>query len=1677
MTGRTLKIGLIFLFLLSFVFRPPAFGFIDIFGDSGDINEQVKKRSDRIETRLKALNFYKRSKDPLIDPTINNSSIYGTLYYGYPREQVTKRRNGGIIKVSRPQWRSKRDPQGKTIWNREGKFTTSYRVNQIRISEQDRSIRKNAAQLLANYKQTNRHSLGKTRIAVQWKLVDKKVIRNDFHYVFRPVAKEKVYGGKPGGMLIVYQDGETTQWIGKADNYSLGIELKNPPPKYIVAYFDLDDKRSVIVKSGGMNLHRDLHVPEIPTPDEAVIDEVMEVLASELSTKASLEAYDLNPLFNKGNILNEESPVESLLLAKEERDGAAADGVSRLLIRGDHGGEGKSTFQVEGGKANGTLQPLFNGEAQKSGNNYYTFAIYTPPEELEGDSPDLVKTKPIRYRNIKITSRFTPEKGGPRAVEADKEISLVAPPVVLMHGTYSTPSKTWDDGYLKLEAVTPEERAAAKSAIRSQTDIGFMGDNLNIDNSTLKAAIKKRREQALQLIGSDKTMKAALEEKGFIVFMVDYQLTNGLGLIQEARRPSHFKHNRMVLWDEFWDKARHSKSGKPNGIKKALEYFRENLDVAATQADVVGHSMGGVLPRVYASDAYTKEDARYPKSKLTNLSTQGYRRPDNYKAGDINRLISICSTHYGSDLSHVMAVLRSEDLANEDLGIFERMRKEKLNFGLKWYAGLKSGAANDQVPESHALKLIGPTKVPSHAVACVARVPDIKNHFHGEYLHQNVELMYQLFKYPGLLEKILKLKDREQEAEYLLKAIEEIGWYTEKNNLIDLHKIDEWVKANQFRFSVFGFTRNDAVVRVTSQWGGMPPQYRSTINGLVHGYAPLYPEIQEKVVDLLTGPLTNFSIKGFSKAGERLLNKPPNFPLLSEDRLEAIRRSNIVPRHALAISQVAKARNEIIIIRPVNPDSTHLIAKGATTKSMHVKGKSSNWGPQKGYIAVDQAFSKLAEEGDKKINKYNCDVRDSLKKKKAYRKALTFTEGETEYQVRILKNKMAGRKRPLVVLRDSAGNYKSINDESLPASISDDNTQPLEVLTDTTKNEYMTADYDFLAIGTKKESGPAELHPEMGSVTPLQKRLIVYLNAVVQDKGGYTGGNVVWHGPENQFSLSPGVDYPNTAFEPDGDIITIDEGPPGKTHMYAKRYFRKKIEDGWNLAANPRWNWEGKGTPHYREFTVERGWPDEDPPKEKQEEDLTKQCKPLPPCKVALADGEEGQRTIADRVKSVKEMGEKVLALKRKLDEAKNNKSEVTTLVTLGVAQQSQLDQAITRLQQAEAALKKSQQLLKVGKEALQKARQAASGEEGGQADETGSGLGCSWEPPDPDDGDGDDPNDSGLDGLDELMASLRETDATQPFSEDERRIMGVSLLNEYWQSIRGEVDLSRLDSATREQIAINQAANPPRPVTDNLSPEQLTALVQLTRGILRTKIDDDIKYPEDPDRNMVRFEPLYKDTNERKMELANEVAAYHLGRLLDVNAPFSELVRDNRDPRKILGVMTRWAGDGKNEKSLSKDDTDGDLKSGENRGQYIRDLILSAILGDQDRKFNNYVIYNGKLYSIDRGSGTPIEPTATIASTMRGWLRVGRRYENRIRPGEIQRDSRPVKLREAVKVTARDFQTEYEKVKGKLTRERIQKVVEEAYLDQSAETQRAIVETMVGRAQVLESVFKNVLP
>ena len=1005
-------------------------------------------------------------------------------------------------------------------------------------------------------------------------------------------------------------------------------------------------------------------------------------VTEECTVPLTIRTYDANPEFLNTGFLgtNEDvdhiteltDPATALLSVTEQRDRVLADSVSEILLAIPYA-EAVETSEWVLPEDHGSIRtPWGTGTAEIEGQDYF-LALYQAPADLPGGEATK-QIEGIDAAEAEIAVTFTGSTG---EMTQSFSIDVLRPPVILVHGTFDNPENCW------------------------QTPLAGLN-----------------------------SMADTLGNSGFKVFLVDYQESNG----RTDRGPSTFEDNKNVVYEN------------PGGIKDAIAWFREELDCAATRADVIGHSMGGVLPRVYAS-------SRGPG--IRSYETNYYRR-DNFFRGDIHRMISIASTHHGSNLSGFLHFVEETTLTT-DLPFIEAFVNGS-SILAAWLGGLgSSGAVRSQFPRSLALQRIGPTPVPSHAVVCtIEDVNDISANIGDEsvlltyanflraltmvfYFNKatlrefNTNMLYQYSRLPDRLrnqhtvpppftpiakEAVLDAT-KPMNREAFIDSLElEVGraWFLW--HLLSDDVDDDWISVekayvtpyetteinygdfddplqtalqneqwdiirgereitldiepatadklvNFFRQLIFENDANDCVVRFESQTGSLREPFYQVFDDHIHSFAPRYADVQEHVIQVLKSGYDRFDTGGFPNAGRLLPISFPDpdeiGPLRSLDDLgdalvtgrEAICWSGIVCDHAYAIAEVAQNERVVILGRPVNPDATVLIQDDNATKPMNLKGKSSNWGPQRGFIAEDQQFSKLwfqyedddTEERDEDIEKYNEEVEKTMADPTVPSLLAQLTKPYTcdgvldtfavYYDTTITDATLA-----IVLSTDGETFYPYSYDmheacngpstECCPIfnqTRSAENLVPLRVLANAELRDeqgnprFYTADYDLLAIGfydkalhgnendDYPESVPAftgdDFDAERGFITERQKGLVDLINEAVEDSG-YRGGNVTHHGPENQYYIlgrpdkgSPYVDYPIVAFEPDplgtrGIIRAIPKGPAGFRDRYLKQYFAKMRRKGYDLYPNQvaiGWRWDQE-----RPYTYEDGWDDRDAP-------------------------------------------------------------------------------------------------------------------------------------------------------------------------------------------------------------------------------------------------------------------------------------------------------------------------------------------------------------------------------------------------------------------------------------------------------------------------------------------------
>ncbi|GEM_PF-5888278 len=999
---------------------------------------------------------------------------------------------------------------------------------------------------------------------------------------------------------------------------------------------------------------------------------------------AEIQFLDANPQF-VGNRMPGELTESQLLQAKVKREGTVADGVSQLIVRAKLTANRKVTFGL-GREEDGDLLPLLGGRTVAHEGEYYAFALYTPPDAFGGGPMEekptaLFDPKAQPKHRIKGVLEFRPveikvalSNGKPLK---ESRFKLARPPVVLVHGFMSDAYTCW-----------------------------------------------------VQTKPNGTSMTVLMEKAGLMPFVVNYQKTNGMPL--KAGKGSSFQDNSRVVWDradplkfvpyyEGWifekieddpmlSEFQRSKPRRVGGIKQALDHYRDQLGLAATQADVIGHSMGGLLARVYASDQYNPT----------------YERLENFNQGDIHRLITLNTPHHGSELAHVYDVLTEAWVEGERWSDWAvRMVPSTLG----WLGGAKTPAGKDlQAPvtpdevEAFALGKIGKTEIPSYAIATISSKNDAETREYDQHLMYRTLYgtvgMYFFYNRP-LLDAFIEKRfqqwreapeglkriaaeggtatidpddpeafqqyrdsflmgmdaniyywESRREAEYLKQRIAELdrtklvpfGTFDDTRDIGYIESVfsagSRWVmKADatklqklsgdqdvphtviaQIQELIFhNDPNNDGAVRVTSQLGSLDKAHTKTIKGVLHSFSPWKYAVQRRVIELLKWDDADFAPEGFKEAGKLTERYLPSRRFFDSRVVgeKAIRWSGMVPEHAEAYAEVADEYKAFVLVRPVNRDSTKLIADGNATKAMEVKGKSSNWGPQKGFIPVQQKYSKLwqVHKGeplvrDKKIIEFDEITQKMLKKKHpvhtdrfyAVQENLVKTIEGAKYRV-LTDPDEKDAEASILLYREytkNAQEFREFRDwqtleivdvESEKAARMKKN--PMKVLADGVKEVYpplyITADYDLLAIGfhvgeirigppqVLKEKGKVKFDPLMGFILPDQKKLVINLNRRVHSRAGYEGGNVTHHGPEVQYAKSPYVDYPIMVCDPgepdvrgDQELYIIRQGPPGFRDIHLKRFFAEQIKDGFHLWPNPDsagWQWEA-----YRKFDPATGY-------------------------------------------------------------------------------------------------------------------------------------------------------------------------------------------------------------------------------------------------------------------------------------------------------------------------------------------------------------------------------------------------------------------------------------------------------------------------------------------------------
>lgn len=227
--------------------------------------------------------------------------------------------------------------------------------------------------------------------------------------------------------------------------------------------------------------------------------------------------------------------------------GVETDGVTQLLLRAAAGIPGTACFAISSSDSSdyqGSIQDFIKTtEGPASDGADYAFTYYTPPAYF-GNSSD--------SRSVDMTFTFTPSEGNGNTTTLTGSLTVVRPPVLLLHGIWSG-ANTWIPAFKRNNAF-------------------------------------------------------------YTTYPADYGSKSG----------DHFSVNEPML--QGW-------------VKTTLNQFRGmGSGYAGTQVDVIAHSMGGILTRMYAD-------------------SDQFQRPDNFYSGDIRRLVTLDTPHKGSSFANLAVSL------------------------------------------------------------------------------------------------------------------------------------------------------------------------------------------------------------------------------------------------------------------------------------------------------------------------------------------------------------------------------------------------------------------------------------------------------------------------------------------------------------------------------------------------------------------------------------------------------------------------------------------------------------------------------------------------------------------------------------------------------------------------------------------------------------------------------------------------------------------------------------------------------------------------------------------------------------------------------------------------------------------------------------------------------------
>jgi len=290
--------------------------------------------------------------------------------------------------------------------------------------------------------------------------------------------------------------------------------------------------------------------------------------------------------------------------------------------------------------------------------------------------------------------------------------------------------------------------------------------------------------------------------------------------------------------------------------------------------------------------------------------------------------------------------------------------------------------------------------------------------------------------------------------------------------------------------------------------------------------------------------------------------------------------SGITSTHIQKIQEVAKSLKCFIMVRPVNTLATGLIEDNYPVKGLDIHGKSSDWGPQAGFVPWDQSLSKAAGIPEK-VKKGNEENAKDIKQKQVVRVPLVIT-GDRLKQLRDYTKK---EKTNAFVSPDAEKGdaFKLIRDSKIQFKLSKCKTgdqyevlygkdfEPLEVMGySEAELKMVTADYDLFAVcpyyrTISKSSEVTQLKNRglKGILSRYHEKVIQDINSKCRPKNP-----VVKHGAELS-NPHPQEDKQIVMFTATGTSRMIVNDPATRGKIFADL-----IKRGFHIYVNTKWDQE-----------------------------------------------------------------------------------------------------------------------------------------------------------------------------------------------------------------------------------------------------------------------------------------------------------------------------------------------------------------------------------------------------------------------------------------------------------------------------------------------------------------------